>query len=145
MSSFYINTEQSLHNVIGEMRLLYKKTGKLEGRYEAVNKRSLDQNALSHAWYSQISLELREDDSNGWRRYCKLHHGIPILRMDDEKFREFYDAGLKVLSYEQKLAAMDFVPVTSLMSKKQLSTYLELVQADFMKRGVQLEFPESEE
>ena len=37
---------------------------------------------------------------------------------------------------------MKFLPVTSLMTKPQLSKYLEAVRDDFMKRGVMLEFPE---
>lgn len=32
-------------------------------------------------------------------------------------------------------------PVTSRMTKAQLSSYAEVVQADFDKRGVVLEFP----
>jgi hypothetical protein len=32
-------------------------------------------------------------------------------------------------------------PVTSIMTKPQLSKYAEAVQADFVVRGVRLEFP----
>jgi hypothetical protein len=37
---------------------------------------------------------------------------------------------------------MRFLPVTSLMTVKQLSQYLEDMQREFAKRGVMLEFPE---
>lgn len=69
---------------------------------------------------------------------------MPILRAEDEEFRTFYDGALKGLSYEQKREAMKFVPVTSLMTKPQLSKYLEAMQNDFIGRGVRLEFPKGE-
>ncbi len=103
--------------------------------------RSLDQNSLSHAWYEQLAQELKEDTALGWKAYCKLHHGVPILRAEDPEFREFYDGAVKGMPYERKLTAMKFLPVTSLMNKHQLSQYLEVVKADFAGRGVLLEFP----
>ena len=73
---------------------------------------------------------------------CKLHFGVPILRAEDEHFREFYDGALKRLTYEQKMAAMEYVPVTSIMSKAQLSRYLEDMRESFAsQRSVYLEFP----
>lgn len=104
--------------------------------------RSLDQNAISHAWYEQLARELREDDAIGHKCYCKLHHGVPILRAEDGEFREAYDATIKGMNYEQKLKAMRILPVTSLMTKPQLSKYLEAIQSDFDRRGVRLEFPD---
>lgn len=101
--------------------------------------RSLEQNSKSHTWYAEIAQALPESDANGWKRYCKLHHGVPILRAEDAEFKAFYDAAMKrALSYEQKLQAMDFVPVTSIMTKGQLSRYFDAVQADFFNKGVEL-------
>lgn len=106
-----------------------------------MSKRSLPQNSISHVWYLQIANELREDDVVGWKCYCKLHHGVPILRASDEDFKYFYDKSIKNITYEQKLMAMKFLPVTSLMNTEQLSSYLESVKRDFEKRGVFLQFP----
>lgn len=104
-------------------------------------KRSDQQNNISHAWYEQLAKELREDDALGWKCYCKLHHGVPILRAEDSEYREIYDATIKGMSYAKKLMVMTQWPVTSVMTKSQLSAYLEAVQADFLTRGVKLEFP----
>ena len=142
MTTFVINSLPSLQNSLGDLRSLFEKHKFLKVSVRAGKDRSLDQNALSFAWYEQLARELKEEDALGWRAYCKLHHGVPILRAEDDEFRQFYDASLKKLDYEQKLAAMKFVPVTSLMTKAQLSAYLEAVQDDFRKRGVMLEFPE---
>jgi hypothetical protein len=144
MPALIINSEPSMQAVFGELRELFHRHKYLKLSVKAGAARSLDQNAISHAWYKQLARELREDDALGWKSYCKLHHGVPILRSEDEEFKAFYDASIKGMSYERKLGAMKFLPVTSLMTKPQLSAYLEAVQADFMWRGVRLEFPETE-
>lgn len=140
MNTLVINSDTSLQTVIGTLREMY-----LQHRYVKISAktgkpRSLDQNAISHAWYEQLARELREEDALGHKCYCKLHLGVPILRAEDDEFREFYDNAIKGMSYERKLAAMKFLPVTSLMTKPQLSKFLEAMQIDFAARGVLLEF-----
>lgn len=142
MSAHIVNSDASLQSFIGEMRELYKAHKFFKASVKTGKSRSLDQNAISHAWYEQLARELREDDAKGWKRHCKLHYGVPILRAEEEEFRAFYDTAVRPLSYEKKMAAMDFVPVTSIMTKAQLSGYLEVMQSEFMVRGVMLEFPE---
>lgn len=137
-----INSDTSLQSVIGELREMYRQHRYVKISAKTGKARSLDQNAISHTWYEQIARELREDDALGHKCYCKLHHGVPILRAEDEQFREAYDAVIKGLTYEQKLIAMRHWPVTSIMTKPQLSKYLEAMQGDFERRGVRLEFPE---
>ncbi|PJM69168.1 recombination protein NinB [Achromobacter ruhlandii] len=100
--------------------------------------RTLAQNAFSHAWYEEIAQALPEDDELGWKCYCKLHHGVPILRAEDEAFREAYDGAIKGLSYERKLMVMRYFPVTSLMNVAQLTKYANAVREDFSGRGVHL-------
>lgn len=142
MASLVINSDLSLQSVIGELREMYRQHRYVKVSAKTGKARSLDQNAISHAWYEQLARELKEDDAIGWKSYCKLHHGVPILRAEEEDFRESYDAAIKGLTYEQKLKVMRILPVTSLMTKPQLSKYLDAVQADFLAKGVRLEFPE---
>ena len=143
MTTMIINSDTSLQTGLGLLRELY-----LAHRYVKVSAktgkaRSLDQNSIGHAWYEQLARELREDDALGWKCYCKLHHGVPIMRAEDNEFREAYDGSIKRLTYEQKLVAMRHWPVTSLMNKVQKSKYLEAMQEDFKSKGVRLEFPEA--
>ena len=142
MTTITINSEMSLQEAIGLLREWFASHKFLRLSVKKGVDRSLSQNSIGHVWYGQIARELREDSVLGWRCYCKLHHGVPILRTEDDKFREFYDGSLKLLTYEKKIKAMEFVPVTSLMTKEQKSAYLVAVQADFMARGVRLEFPQ---
>ena len=142
MTTWTLNSESALQTFLGDIRNLWKQHKWVRVTAKSGKPRSVDQNSISHAWYEQLANELREDDAAGWKSFCKLHYGVPILRAEDADFREFYDAAVKGLTYEQKLKAMAFVPVTSLMTKAQLSKYLEAMQAEFIGRGVRLEFPE---
>lgn len=142
MAAIVINSTDSLQTAIGNLREMWNKHKFLRVNVKAGKDRSIPQNAITHVWYGQIARELREDDELGWKCYCKLHHGVPILRQEDEEFRTTYDSVIKPLTYEQKLLAMRCWPVTSIMTKEQLSQYAAAVQADFARRGVRLEFPE---
>lgn len=142
MTALVINSQESLQKALGGLRDLFGKHKFLRVSVKAGVDRSMPQNALTHAWYGQLARELPEDDELGWKCYCKLNFGVPILRAEDEQFREFYDGAIKgALSYEQKLAAMKYLPVTSHMTKVQLSKYAEAVQQHFATMGVRLEFP----
>ena len=141
MTEWLTYSDAAFQTCIGDLRELHK-AGKLR-KVKAVSKgRSLNQNDISHVWYEQMGREDRQDDARGHRRYCKLHHGVPIMRSDDADFREAYDAIIRPLPYELKLVAMDHWPVTSLMNTDQMTKYLEAVQKDYRdNRGVTLEFP----
>lgn len=140
MATHVINSDESAQRFIGVIREQYMTHRFLRVSVKTGKARSLPQNSLTHAWYEQIARELREDDTLGWKSYCKLHHGVPILRAEDDEFREIYDTTIKGMTYEQKLKVMRYFPVTSLMSKEQLSKYAEAVRDDFQCRGVFLEF-----
>jgi len=146
MTQHVINSAESLSRFIGDVREEWNAAKYLRVTIKTGRARSLDQNAITHAWYQQLANELREDDALGWKCYCKLHHGVPILRAEDAEFRAMYDGALIGLSYEQKLKVMRVLPVTSLMTKAQLSKYAESVRDDFRSDArtdkVMLEFPE---
>lgn len=145
MSQIVVNSAEKLSQVIGDLREEWGKHKYLRLTIKTGKDRSLDQNAISHCWYEQVARELREDDALGVKRFCKLAFGVPILRAEDADFREMYDTAIKnSLSYEQKLKAMDFIPVTSLMTVAQLGAYLVAMQEHYRTRGVVLEFPEED-
>ena len=111
--------------------------------YRYVKRRTGEQNALAFAWYAEVAAKHAQESARDVRRYCKLHHGVPIMRTDDAEFRDAYDAVIKPLAYELKLIAMDHWPVTSLMDTVELSLYLEAIQQDYQRQGVFLEFPDN--
>ena len=142
MTDWVVNSETALQNAIGDLRVLWRAHKYLRLNATTGRKRSLDQNSISHTWYEQIANELRENTTLGVKAECKLNYGVPILRAENEEFRAKYDALVKGrFSYEEKIAFMAWLPITSLMTKDQLSQYLVAMQAAYSGR-VALTFPE---
>lgn len=115
--------------------------GLYEVRISKYDRRNLDQNALSHVWYKEISETLKQDTPDEVKAECKLRFGVPILRSEDDDFRALYDHCMKhTLTYEQKLKAMYYLPVTSLFTWEQMNRYLSQIQAHYEKEhGMMLE------
>ena len=103
--------------------------------------RSDKQNRLSFKWY-QLLGAITGHGKDYERHTCKLHYGIPILRRDDADFNRHYKVSLLNLTYEQKLEAMEYLPVTSLMSVKQFAEYLNTVDMESANKGHALPHPE---
>lgn len=107
-------------------------------------KRSLRQNKLQRLWLKEIAEQLGDQSPEEVRGYCKLTIGVPILRAENDTFRERYDAIVRPLPYEQKLALMmeplDF-PITRLMTTKQATAYLDGVHRHFSDKGIVLTDP----
>lgn len=141
MSAIIINSEESLQRTLGDLRSLWFKHRYLRVNIKSGKDRTTPQNSITHAWYGQLARELPEDDELGWKCFCKLHFGVPILRAEDEEFRLQYDGTVKPMTYEQKIVIMKFWPVTSIMTAPQLSAYAEAVQAAMAPRGVRLKYP----
>lgn len=105
--------------------------------------RSNPQNDLMWKWNEEIARARGDVTPEDVHRENKLLIGCPIC-MRNDAFKSFVGK-LSHLTYEDKLAAMDFVPVTSRMTKKEMQEYLDAVFAKFSARGVTLTQPESEE
>ena len=103
--------------------------------------RTLDQNALINAVYPQIARQKSDESALDVRKRLKLTKGVPILRAENAAFRAFYDSGLKPLEYEQKIEAMAFVPITSIMTKKQGGQYLDAVLDECAEQGIIINRP----
>ena len=106
--------------------------------------RSVDQNKLQRKWLLEAAEQLEGNTPEELRGYCKLHFGVPIVRNENDKFREAYDKYLRPLSYEHKIALMqtplDF-PVTRIMTTKQKTLYLDNMYTHFTGLGCILTVP----
>lgn len=103
--------------------------------------RSLDQNALQFKWAGEAAQQLGDRTADDQQREWKLTIGIPILRSEDEEFCTFYDKALRPRPYEEKLAAMKYVPVTSIMTVPQMTRYLDEVFRQCQANGIALTVP----
>jgi hypothetical protein len=104
--------------------------------------RSLSQNALMWKWAGEAAGQLGDRSADEVQADWKLRHGVPILRAESHEFRAFYDEALKPRTYEQKLAAMAFVPVTSIMTVPQMVAFMDAVQRECLSQGIRLTDPE---
>ena len=108
--------------------------------------RSLSQNALAWKWAGQIAAHYGDRTPNEVHAHNKLHHGVPIRRETDPDFAEVYDARIKPLTYEAKLALMAppiDLPVTRDMQVREMTRFMEAVREAWTARGVVLTDPEA--
>ncbi|HTV69282.1 MAG TPA: hypothetical protein VMF90_12165 [Rhizobiaceae bacterium] len=106
-------------------------------------RRSVEQNKLQRLWMNEVSQQTG-DTPEEVRALCKLTIGVPILREENDHFRERYDKHVRELPYEQKLAIMSEpldMPVTRLMTSKQKTTYLDRIFKHYSEQGVVLTIP----
>lgn len=107
--------------------------------------RSSLQNRLAQRWFSDIVRQLGEQTHDEVRAFCKLHFGVPILRAENEAFKASYDRILKPLDYAEKLEAIRVfdLPVSRLMSVKQMTQFMDAMQRHWTAQGVRLTEPEA--
>ena len=103
--------------------------------------RSLDQNAISHVWYAIVSEVESEYTPKEVKHLCKYSFGVPLLRENPE-YSQMIEKILGPLDYESRVEAMEYLRVSSLLSKEQMSRYLEAIQRHYAGR-VPLEFPKA--
>lgn len=110
------------------------------------DKRSNQQNRISHAWYNEVATQRGDISPTTAKAYSKRFCGVPILITENEQFRETI-ARLKAydMTEEDKIDLFKWFPVTSLMDVKQKSEYLEAVQRYWGRQGVYLAFPDDYE
>jgi C-terminal processing protease CtpA/Prc len=107
--------------------------------------RSTAQNRLAQRWFTDIATQLGDQTHEDVRAECKLRFGVPILRAENEAFRLSYDRVIKSLTYEQKLEAVKAfdLPVTRLMTSKQMTAFMDEMQRHWVGQGVRLTDPEA--
>ena len=107
--------------------------------------RSTAQNRLTQRWFTDIATQLGDQTHEDVRAECKLRFGVPILRAENEAFRISYDRVIKALPYEQKLDAIKAfdMPVTRLMTVKQMTAFMDEMQRHWSAQGVRLTDPEA--
>jgi hypothetical protein len=130
-----INSERSLAEVTNRLIELWHAKKYLRLSIKTGKDRSLDQNAISHCWYEQIAKEVG-GSAEQVKRECKLLYGVPILRASDAEFSDWCVSALDWLGYEEKVEAMKWIDVTSLMSVEQMADYLTAMQADHAQAGI---------
>lgn len=107
-------------------------------------RRSIPQNRLQHKWWAEIARQRGDMTPAEVKAEAKAWFGVPILRGENDEFRERYDEVIKPLPRELKLKAMHLLPVTSLMNKDQHRRFLDEVYRHYTWQGFRLTLPERE-
>ncbi len=104
--------------------------------------RSGQQNRLMWQWAGEFAAHMGDRTADETQRDWKLRHGVPILRSESASFCTFYDARVKPASYEDKLEAMEFLPVSRIMTVAQMGAFMNAIQREATAQGVRLTDPE---
>lgn len=105
--------------------------------------RTAQQNRLMWKWAQEAGDQLGETADEVQRRW-KLDHGLPILCVDSEDYRNFCRLTLGRLNRDQRLKAMEFTPVTSEMNVRQMVRFMDTVERECVEQGVQLTQPDQD-
>ena len=107
--------------------------------------RTTDQNRLQRLWVMEIAAQLGDRTPEEVRGELKLTFGVPLLRAENDAFRARYDEVVKPLPYESKLKLMMepiSLPITSIMTTRQKTAYLDAVHRHFSGMGLILTSPD---
>lgn len=107
--------------------------------------RSDVQNRLAFQWYGDISRQLGDQTIGEVRAECKVVHGAPILCGEGGAFAESWARLRSAMGHEEILRFVEAteLPMTSIMTVKQMAAYLDAVQRAYSSQGVRLTDPEA--
>ena len=108
--------------------------------------RSLSANALLHKWYGEIAQHYGDRTAMQVKGECHVAYGVPIKSRDAAwawVWRQISGA----LTYEQKCRVFErgILAVTSTMTTKELSEYMDAMSQHYRGQGVYLTDPELRE
>lgn len=103
------------------------------------------QRRLSFRWYQDAARQLGDQTPAETRAECKVVFGAPILCRDNEAFRASWESLRSRFAHEEILRFVEQteLPMTSIMTVKQMTEYLDGVQRHYSGQGVRLTDPEA--
>lgn len=104
--------------------------------------RTAEQNRLMWLWAQEAADQRGDMSRTEVQQEWKLRHGVPILRAEDPEFRQTYDAAVKALPYDRKLALMAYMPITSEFKVPQMVAFLDAVDRECAQQGIRLTQPD---
>lgn len=143
MPSRFIDTEQARESLLTFIR---NQPLKFTVRITKGGARTSRQNRLFHQYLIDITRQMQTESHEWWRGYSKLHIGVPILRREDETFREEYDKTVRPLPYETKIRCMMepiSLPVTSRFTTVLMKEFLDEMHRHFSEQGIELTDPDA--
>lgn len=103
------------------------------------------QNALAQRWFTDIARQLGDSTHDDIRAMCKVQIGVPILRAENDAFRQQWDATFGAMPHGAQIDAVKVldVPVTRLMTLRQMTAFMDEMQRHWSGIGIRLTDPEA--
>jgi hypothetical protein len=107
--------------------------------------RSHVQNALAFRWYADVSRQLGDQTPGEVRALCKVTMAAPILCEGSEAFRASWTKLRQRFTHEEVLRFVEEteLPMTSLMTVKQMTAFMDQMTRTWVAQGVRLTAPEA--
>lgn len=105
-------------------------------------RRSLPQNATAAKWYAQIAAETGEEPAEV-KAQCKWRHGKPIMEAERPDWVAEWAPLYGPLPYHSQIKLFEIIPLTSLLTVRQMSAYMDAVQREYRAQGFDLIDPEA--
>lgn len=105
--------------------------------------RTSQQNRTLHMWFGEIAKHLEDWDAHGIKGVCHRKWGLTI-RLRDPQFAWVWERSGKQMPYEKQcsLLASGILSVSSEMSTKELSEYMDAMFQHYTSEGIRLTDPE---
>lgn len=123
-----VGNEWQMQQAIGAQRKEFAEQGYLRITFSTDKPRTLSQNSLVYALYTQISAESGQETELEVRRRCKYAYGLAIAYEGDTEALDTLRTMLRALTYSQRMKAMDCIQVSSIMSTNQLTRYVAAIE-----------------
>lgn len=107
--------------------------------------RTLSQNALQFKWATEVARQRGDVEPIDVQHEWKLSIGVPILREEDASFNKYCGFALDVFPYEYQLKAMKFLAISSIMTTKQMTRFMDAIERTCRAEGFRLTNPEREQ
>jgi hypothetical protein len=105
-------------------------------------KRSNPQNALFHQWCGQIAAATDQSAAEV-KAECKLIYGLPIMEAECLAWVAEWQPLYGPLPYAMRRKLFECIPMTSLMTVKQLSAMMSAIQREYRAQGIALVDPDA--
>ena len=105
-------------------------------------RRSLPQNSTLHLWTGQIAAETGQTQAEA-KAEIKLRFGLPIMERDRPDWVAKWSPLYGPLPYAARLLAFEAIPLTSLMTTRQMAEMMDAVQKFYLAQGIPLVDPEA--
>jgi len=105
-------------------------------------KRSLPQNSTLHLWTGQIAAETGQTQAEA-KAEIKLRFGLPIMERDNPEWVAKWHDLYAPLPYGMKLRLFEAIPLTSLLTTRQMAEMMDAIQKEYLAQGIPLVDPEA--